>query len=118
MEAYVCELHSTIKLANYFSVVYGHVKELSDGHVALVPFLAAADRDNTFSSILLAYDEEVRHLLEFALADLVTQLFVGFVDFSTYADSHEFVLYLLGVIDKLLTPSASALRFGHKIMQA
>ena len=106
------------ELPHNLAVFSGHFEELGDGHLTLIAFLSLVDCDKSFSLFLFAYNNLVRHLLEFALADLVAELFVGFVDFHADAGVHEFLLDLLSVVNELLTPSASALRFGHKIMQA
>ena len=90
------------RLANNLAVVSGHVEEGLDSHAALVTFFTTADRHDAIGDFLLSHDEEVRHLLEFALADLVAELFVGFVDFHTDAGIHEFLLDLLRVVHELL----------------
>lgn len=51
----------------------GHFQKLSDSHLTLIAFLAAANRDNAIGNFLLSHNEEVRHLLEFALANLVAE---------------------------------------------
>ena len=133
------------ELPHNLAVFGGHFEELGDGHLTLIAFLSLVDCDKSFSLFLFAYNNLVRHLLQFALADLVAEfltptasaatlrscqpasglprhsactLLVAFIDFHTDAGVHEFAFHLVGVVDELLTPSASALRFGHKIMQA
>ena len=93
---------TNVALSHNLAVVSGHFEELGDGHRTLVAFFAAANRDNTIGNFFLAHDEEVRHLLEFALADLVAELLVGIVDFHADAGVHEFRLDLLRVVNELL----------------
>ena len=63
-----------LRLANDLAVVSGHFQELGDSHLTLIAFLSLVDCDNTFSLFLFAYNNLVRHLLQFALADLVAEL--------------------------------------------
>lgn len=55
-------------------VILGHLEEVRNGHLALVAILALANGYDIFCHFLFADDEQVRHLLEFALADLVAEL--------------------------------------------
>ena len=133
------------ELPHNLAVVFGHLEEVGNIHAAFITFFTTADRHDSVSNFLLTNDQEVRHLLQFALAVLVAELLtptasaatlrscqpasglprhsactllVAFIDFHADAGVHEFLLDLLSVVNELLTPSASALRFGHKIMQA
>ena len=65
---------TNVALSHDLSVVSGHFQELSDSHAAFVAVLAAANRDNAIGNFLLSHNEEIRHLLEFALANLVAEL--------------------------------------------
>ena len=76
---------TNVALSHNLSVISGHFEELSDSHAALVPFLAAANRDNAIGNFLLTNDEEVRHFLEFALANLVAEFFVTIINFCADA---------------------------------
>ena len=62
------------KLAHNLTVVFRHLEEVGYGHRALVAFFTAANRDNTIGNFLLSHNQEVRHLLQFALADFVAEL--------------------------------------------
>ena len=62
------------RLANNLAVFGSHFEELGNGHLTLVAFLTLVDCDNAFGLFLLADDDLVRNLLEFALADLVAEL--------------------------------------------
>ena len=67
------------ELPHNLAVVFGHLEEVGDLHAALVTVLTLTHRDNTIGHFLFANDDLVRHLLEFALADLVTKLLTPLV---------------------------------------
>lgn len=67
------------ELPHNLTVVFGHFEEVGNFHAALVTLFTAANRHDAIGHFLLAYDEEVRHLLQFALADLVTKLLTPLV---------------------------------------
>ena len=90
------------RLANDFSVICGHFQELSDSHLTLVAFLSLVDSDNAFSLFLFAYNNLVRNLLQFALADLVAEFLIRLINFHADAGVHEFLLDLLRVVNELL----------------
>src|SRR5574344_10397 len=94
--------HGVYKLPYHASVSSSHVNEGLDGHLTLVTFLSLIDRDKLCSGFLLAHDEFVRNLLQFPLADLVAELFVGIVDFHADAGVHQLAFHLLRVIHELL----------------
>ena len=67
------------ELPHNLAVVFRHLEEFGDLHAALVTVLTLTHRDNTIGHFLFANDDLVRHLLEFALADLVTKLLTPLV---------------------------------------
>ena len=76
MDKQVCPLRSpyaVVALSHNLAVVFGHLEEVGNLHRTLVAVLALTHGHNTISNFLLADDEEVRHLLQFALADLVAE---------------------------------------------
>ena len=73
------------ELPHNLAVVFRHLEEVGDGHRTLIAFLSLVDSDNAFSLFLFANDDLVRHLLQFALADLVAEFLVAFIDFHADA---------------------------------
>lgn len=62
------------ELPHNLAVVFGHLEEVGNLHAAFITFFTTADRHDSVYNFFLADDQEVRHLLEFALADLVAEL--------------------------------------------
>ena len=62
------------ELPHNLAVVFGHLEEVGNIHAAFITFFTTADRHDSVSNFLLTNDQEVRHLLQFALAVLVAEL--------------------------------------------
>ena len=65
---------TNVALSHNLAVVFGQLEEVGNLHGTLIAVLTLTHRHNTIGDFLLANDQEVRHLLEFALADLVAEL--------------------------------------------
>jgi hypothetical protein len=76
MDKQVCPLRSpyaVVALSHDLAVVFRHLEEVGNGHRTLVAVLTLTHGHNTIGNLLLTHNEEVRHLLEFALANLVAE---------------------------------------------
>ena len=86
MDKQVCPLRSpyaVVALSHNLAVVFRHLEEVGDLHGTLVTFFTTADRNDAIGHFLLADDEEVRHLLQFALADFVAELLTPMASAAT-----------------------------------
>ena len=76
MDKQVCPLRSpyaVVALSHNLAVVFRHLEEVGNLHATFISVLTFANRDNSIGNFLLSHNEEVRHLLEFALANLVAE---------------------------------------------
>jgi hypothetical protein len=76
MDKQVCPLRSpyaVVALANNLAVVFRHLEEVGNLHVTFISVLTFANRDNAIGNSLLSHNEAIRHLLKFALANLVAE---------------------------------------------
>ena len=64
---------TNVALSHNLAVVFRHLEEVGNLHATFISVLTFANRDNAIGNFLLSHDEEVRHLLEFALANLVAE---------------------------------------------
>lgn len=61
------------QLANNLAVVFRHLEEVGNLYGTLISVLTLTDGHDSIGNFLLSHDEEVRYLLEFALANLVAE---------------------------------------------
>ena len=76
MDKQVCPLRSpyaVVALSHDLAVVFRHLEEVGNLHATFISVLTLAHGHNAIGNFLLSHNEEVRHLLEFALANLVAE---------------------------------------------
>ena len=86
MDKQVCPLRSpyaVVALSHNLAVVFRHLEEVGNLHATFISVLTFANRDNAIGNFLLSHNEEVRHLLEFALANLVAEFLTPLASAAT-----------------------------------
>lgn len=74
---------TNVALSHNLAVVFRHLEEVGNLHGTLISVLTLTDGHDSIGDFLLTNDEEVRHLLEFALANLVAEFLTPLASAAT-----------------------------------
>ena len=74
---------TNVALSHDLAVVFRHLEEVGNLHGTLISVLTLTHGHDSIGDFLLTNDEEVRHLLEFALANLVAEFLTPLASAAT-----------------------------------